>query len=361
MTNGRLQSLDFLRGIAILGVVIFHTFIIFDPGIKLVTFIASQGVYGVQLFFFVSAITMSLKWDERFGEERPICKFYVRRFFRIAPPFWLAMIGYLALNGLHPAWIMEEIGLRHILLTASFLHGFWPDTINAIVPGGWSIAVEMTFYAVFPFLAAINASSIFLVLAALAIYLLNVLFAEPALNFIFSGQDADVLSGFLYFQFLNQAPIFLIGMAIFRTLSERTSLLPHLAVAMTWLTSALFLRAHLHSSPLFWAIVAALAALVWFCTSRNVSFRPINRLGQLSYSIYLTHFAIIQGVEIIFRTAGIKDLHSSTAFAAALILTILGCRLCSSILEKTVEKWSAQAGRWAIQKTSTPMKVVNAC
>src|SRR6266436_2759960 len=160
MASGRLQSFDFLRGVAILGVVVFHVFLNFDPQVKVISALAGLGVYGVQLFFLVSALTMSLMWDRRSGEDRPIIKFYIRRFFRIAPPFWLAIIGYLILSGAAPSsgW-PSGIDLRHIAMTSTFLHGFWPDTINTVVPGGWSIAVEMTFYAVFPFIVAVNKSS----------------------------------------------------------------------------------------------------------------------------------------------------------------------------------------------------------
>jgi len=57
--------------------------------------------------------------------------------------FWLAIPFFLLLTGKGaPAW--------EVATTALFVHGFHPQTINSVVPGGWSIAVEMTFYAVFP-------------------------------------------------------------------------------------------------------------------------------------------------------------------------------------------------------------------
>src|ERR1700726_1235091 len=95
----RYPTLDFLRGIAILGVLSFHVFIIFDVDNSFVRAVMVQGVYGVQLFFFVSSFTMCLMWDLRSGESRRAVKFYIRRFFRIAPPFWLVIAGYLWLNG----------------------------------------------------------------------------------------------------------------------------------------------------------------------------------------------------------------------------------------------------------------------
>jgi peptidoglycan/LPS O-acetylase OafA/YrhL len=140
----RQPTLDFLRGIAVIGVVTFHTLAIFNPEIPVLTAVLALGVHGVQLFFFVSALTMCYMWDRRSGESQPVLKFYIRRLFRIGPPFWLAMIGYLALFGAGPSyWTPDGIGFRHIAVVATFLHVFWPDTANAIVPGGWSIGVEM--------------------------------------------------------------------------------------------------------------------------------------------------------------------------------------------------------------------------
>src|SRR5260370_37451670 len=37
-------------------------------------------------------------------------------------------------------------------MTGLFIHGWLPDTITSIVPGGWSVADEVMFYAVFPLL-----------------------------------------------------------------------------------------------------------------------------------------------------------------------------------------------------------------
>src|SRR3984957_1347842 len=77
--------------------------------------------------------------------------FYSRRFFRIAPMFWLAIPFFVWLNGTAPTpYAPDGIGIRHIAMTATFVHGFWPDTITSVVPGGWSVADEVIFYAFFP-------------------------------------------------------------------------------------------------------------------------------------------------------------------------------------------------------------------
>jgi len=347
--NDRLQSFDFLRGVAILGVVTFHVYAIFDPHHAAVSAVAPLGVYGVQLFFIVSALTMCLMWERRSGEDRPALKFYVRRFFRIAPPFWLAMIGYLALNGVGPSqWSPDGVEARHVLLTATFLHGFSPDTINTIVPGGWSIAVEMTFYLAFPVLIAWKLSARTLTAFALVIYLANVMVIEPAYLAIFTGSQP--LKDFLYFQFFYQAPIFLLGMALYRVLFDGQPKLHALLIVLAWMALAFLMKfLGLHASPFFWLLVSLLLVFSWGCLKYRMTFRPLNRLGELSYSVYLAHFAIIQFVEFVFQGLSF-EMHSMASFLGALSLVLLLCYISASVSQITIERWSTMIAKRIIEQ-----------
>lgn len=351
--NDRLQSFDLLRGVAILSVVTFHVYAIFDPGHAAVSAVAPMGVYGVQLFFIVSALTMCLMWQRRSGEDRPVLKFYIRRFFRIAPPFWLAMIGYLALNGIGPSqWSPDGVEARHVLLTATFLHGFSPDTINTIVPGGWSIAVEMTFYLVFPILIAWKQSARTLTAFALVVYLANVLMVEPAYQAIFVGPQP--LKDFLYFQFFHQAPIFLLGMALYRVLFDGQPKYHVVQIVLAWIGLAFLLKfLGLHASPFFWLLVSLLLVFSWGCLKYRVTFWPLNRLGELSYSVYLTHFAIIQFVEFVFRGLSL-EMHSMVSFVCALGLVLLLCYISASVSQITIERWSTTIARRIIEQLKGP-------
>lgn len=163
----RLRTFDFLRGLAMLGVIVVHTSGSFPSQINAIDFLAGLGRFGVQLFYFISALTMCYMWKQREGENNPVKNFYIRRFFRIAPLFWIAIPVYLLINGYEKNyWAPEGINNLQIFLTATFLHGFWPNSINSVVPGGWSIAVEMTFYALFPFfILNIKRRSVYLLLA----------------------------------------------------------------------------------------------------------------------------------------------------------------------------------------------------
>jgi peptidoglycan/LPS O-acetylase OafA/YrhL len=217
----RFRTLDFLRGVAILGVISVHAALTFPtPGNQL-NFVLSYGMYGVQLFYLISAITMCLMWEQRAGERSPVKKFYIRRFLRIAPLFWLAIPIYLSVNGFGPSyWAPNGIGMMQIVLTALFLHGLWPDAINSVVPGGWSIAVEMTFYLIFPFLILKFKSKASLYLyMAFFIWALNTLYLKDWITYFFSDAQLNlnptIIKDYLNLYFINQAPVFLLGCWLF--------------------------------------------------------------------------------------------------------------------------------------------------
>src|SRR3984893_16450037 len=108
------------------------------------------GSRGVQLFFIVSAFTLFRNFTLKFNPK----SFYIRRYARIAPMFFLALIFY-AIVGLPgsriDAWNLG--GYSTYMLIIPFLHGLSPYSYNALVPGGLSVACEFLFYYSLPFLA----------------------------------------------------------------------------------------------------------------------------------------------------------------------------------------------------------------
>jgi peptidoglycan/LPS O-acetylase OafA/YrhL len=148
----RLAYLDALRGLAILGVLIVHFSLWLKPAGEAEKGLMGNGAFGVQLFYVVSAFTicMSLAADRGPGALQ---RFFTRRFFRIAPMFWVAIILSLTLWGLLPRYAAPD-GIAPWAVVATFLmaHGLHPESINSVVFGGWSVGVEVMFYALAPML-----------------------------------------------------------------------------------------------------------------------------------------------------------------------------------------------------------------
>jgi peptidoglycan/LPS O-acetylase OafA/YrhL len=321
----RSHTLDVLRGLGIAGVMAIHVSQSFPSHIHVVDYTFMCGWTGVNVFYFVSAMTMCLMWTQRSGETDPVRKFYIRRFLRIAPLFWIAIPAYLAINGTGPSDNAPGgIGPLQVILTATFLHGFWPDSVNSVVPGDWSIAAEMTFYLVFPLLITAFGSRRYLYLAlAVVLHLVNVCLFKPWAFALFSayygpGHESFVWTT-LHISFLNQLPVFLIGCALFFSLRDGFARSDAAIFAVFIALSFVADRVTNSHEFNYLMINLVLGALVVGCVKLAIRFQPLEALGRNSYSMYLSHFAVIYGLRQLWPLAdGLISLLIAYVVTAAL-------------------------------------------
>ena len=294
----RYAYIDALRGYAVLGVIATHCAQHVSDLATPVRWISDRGRFGVQLFFVVSAVTLLNSWLTRADGA---CRFYARRLFRIAPIFWLAIPVYLSLGGYRQKyWAPEGISRFDVISTACFSHGWYPSSINSVVPGGWSIAVEMTFYLFFPllmiYIRSIRSAAILAVVTSAAVYFLNPIATDYLITSM-TDQPEYLVRYFTNFWFPNQLPVFLIGfVTCFAirgvTSSWRTNALAVLLLLTTGLSLLFF------EMPWFEHIQFAIwFAILTFCLANMqpaiLVNRVICRLGQVSFSAYLIHFVVI--------------------------------------------------------------------
>jgi len=168
-------------------------------------------------------------WAARGNESSKILKFYFRRFMRIAPIFWFAAIFYFAIRFLDGR--ANEIGISDFLLSVLFLQGFHPATNNVLVPGGWSIAVEMFFYLLFPFVFLWVKTNVRCLVGFVLIYVLFNIFFTEIYKFVdlygFFGVREHDFREYLYQSIWTQLPVFFMGIFAYRLLflKDRESLL----------------------------------------------------------------------------------------------------------------------------------------
>jgi exopolysaccharide production protein ExoZ len=335
----RLSSLDSCRGIAILMVIAFHVSVTYRPAPWLGR-LAVIGNLGVQLFFLVSAVTMCLMWDQRREESQRTLKFYIRRFLRIAPLFWFAMVFYTLIWHVSPdGGGLQGITWFQVAVTSIFLHTLFPSATNSVVPGGWSIGIEMGFYLVFPLLALVPKNR--LVLFSFAAYVILGLLGTAVAERFGSGDDYAI---FLYYSFLTQLPIFPIGMFVYGvTHGEVTLNRVYIgAWVILWLVIAIVAKLALHwtSRPLFWFEVMLLAAVVGSSIRWNLATKWLAYIGRLSYSMYLFHFAVLYFLERLFGNGWSYSL----GMAATLAITIV----IAAVSQSTAERWSQELARYLI-------------
>jgi len=146
-----LKFIDGLRGVAILMVIAVHTSQhvtnLADSTFRVKTFemLVTSGARGVQLFFVLSALTLFNSSAHRFAQDTyPKLSFWLRRAFRILPFWWLMHVYYVLRN---------PIPLQFVVPSLFLYFGFIRyRTGSDVIPGGWSIFVEETFYLLMPFL-----------------------------------------------------------------------------------------------------------------------------------------------------------------------------------------------------------------
>jgi peptidoglycan/LPS O-acetylase OafA/YrhL len=146
----RLPGLDLLRAIAIVWVMLFHSYIVGGLGPDF-AWLSRYGWAGVDIFFVLSGFLIGsqvLRPLQR-GERLSFGGFYARRAWRILPAFAVV----LALYELFPA-LREAPGLQPWWQFATFTLNLLIDyTHNQAFSHAWSLCVEEHFYLAFPLLA----------------------------------------------------------------------------------------------------------------------------------------------------------------------------------------------------------------
>lgn len=148
----RYPALDLLRGIAIVWVMLFHSFVVGGLGPEW-AWLSRYGWMGVDLFFVLSGFLIGTQvlMPLASGQRLDFTDFYLRRAFRILPAFLVVLAVYLAWPGFR-----ESPGLAPWWMFVTF-------TLNLLVDYGrdaafshaWSLCVEEHFYLVFPLLATV--------------------------------------------------------------------------------------------------------------------------------------------------------------------------------------------------------------
>lgn len=142
-------SIQSLRGIAVLGVVLFHSFSIeqkYSGGDFLLPNFLRLGQTGVDLFFVISGFVMVTVTKGRFAKGGEMSRFLWGRLTRIYPTYWFYFFLTFGVLLIKPGWVNSSQG-NQVHLLSSFL--LLPSDQLPLVMVAWSLIYEMWFYFVF--------------------------------------------------------------------------------------------------------------------------------------------------------------------------------------------------------------------
>lgn len=361
----KLDHIDSIRGIAILMVVLVHTAqSVSDKG-PVLTALCDYGQMGVQLFFVASAFTLCQSWIGRAETSHRVRNFWIRRFFRIAPIYYLGIPVYFAVETLQYAIrtgdvvVPQQYSAANILANLMFVNGFVPAANNNIVPGGWSIGTEMAFYALFPAAMAIMSKrSALRKRNALLIFIIVVLGSAAATVLAMSLTGMEIENNnFVYFNLAVQGPVFAVGVLYFFMRLDRSwptlSLVANSIGLLIGTGMSLWLW---HFGDARWfALIPTLSAVSFIFLFEALDGRKLlnpawlRQLGKWSFSIYLFHFIFAHKIVYALSPALVEAVGPQVALAIVFPATVACTAAIANVTERRIERPFIEFGRRAIQ------------
>lgn len=352
--NSPLKYIDAVRGYAILGVIMIHSQGYVQSNNIYLSAFANKGKYGVQLFFIVSAFTLFLSQQRRGKIEKK--NFFIRRFFRIAPMYYLGIIFYLFLfkdvSNVYNSnlkycgeYIISEI---NILSNFIFLNSIAPHWCSTIVPGGATISVEMIFYLMVPFLFSkiktLDSAVKFLLGSIFFNFILSI-----TLNKILIIECNELKDLFIYRYFFNQLPVFTLGIIAYLIivkqdfkLNNNTLLFLFVFVFVYFVWNMVITKFHLASFSAF------LFLLVLSKTNSKLLVNDIIAfVGKISYSAYIVHFIVIYYLDMV-----LIRFNFSFSFIPFFITSLLLTIFIANIFRHLIETKFIKLGKKILKKNT---------
>jgi peptidoglycan/LPS O-acetylase OafA/YrhL len=360
----KISYIDSLRGIAILMVLISHTTQSICGLPPLFYKFGEMGKYGVQLFFVMSAYTLCLSKSFRSDEHKGNLKYFIRRYFRIAPLYYIGILVYgivfLIKNkyDINTYILNPDYSFGAVFSHFTFTHGLFPRFIHSAVLGGWSIGTEMLFYASFPFLfyfySKIKMKKM-LILIPIGVMFLVFLFFRllPHLFPPISNHDFE----FYYCSIINQIPVFLIGMSLFfyPTAFEVHKRLALFSLLMFILLIGLMIyvtRLGFNDITLY-PFFAGGSFVLLFIAVKNLEFlnsKLIQMIGRLSFSMYIFHFLFAWWVSSYLNQVLASSLNSYFIYLICILTTIIGSVIIASMSKYLIEDNGIKLGSLIIKR-----------
>lgn len=291
-----LIELQYVRAIAALLVVYFHSVLQIDK-----LGLASNGGFplfgesGVDIFFVLSGFVM---WLTTSGRAISPMEFYTRRITRIVPLYWVLTLLAAAIAFVVPSLLKSTVfDVPHLLASLFFIPWVNPASsegmLAPVIVPGWTLNCEMYFYLLFGLLLPLperyRAFALAIAVGGITA-LCNILPATTATTFYGNPVTLEFVAGV----FLADAWL-------------KRRLLPQMVAALLLpLSFGLIIYAdHAHMTE--WRAVAfgvPAVLAIWSTLSldwkRIGEWRLLARIGDASYSLYLTHVFVLAGARVAF-------------------------------------------------------------
>lgn len=322
-------------------------------------------IFMVMSGFLMAYTVMQRESIEPFTKPSSWLRFYVRRYFRLAPAYYVALFaavvlagpflgGYAELRALNPEhWgssnthntALYSFNAANIISHVTFVFGLIPKYVSSTGLPDWSLGLEMQFYLIFPLLYVgmrrfghIPVCILLVAFTGMSMVALRGVFPEP--SFI-----------------LLKLHLFLIGMLLCEAFHQ-TGVDSRRRIANALFAFALsFIQVRTYRLEAI-TLIASISIIISLEVNApavkrlNCALRAVlgNRLtkfmAEMSYSVYLVHgfFLAILGAYL-YRQPAYAALAQWERFVILLILVTIGTYSLAYLLDRFVEQPGIRLGK----------------
>lgn len=340
----RNPRLDALRGLAICAVVASHLALVFrdDSALARALLIPALGV-GVDLFFVISGYLIVASATRAMAKPDGLwhgaAAFWIGRVIRIGVPAW-ATLALLYAAG--RAGGIEGLRSGDLAAGAGFTANFyWPPCFAGRDGCGdpllsshfWSLATEMQFYALAPFLAVLGRRSMWIL--AGVVLATGAVMTRPWGGFWWTLRPDGLLIGVLLgletrrgVGWIERVPAIGVGLATYWLL---------VAAVLSRVTTGVGSGVGLVGVAAIMGLIVAGGRRADEIDKSRGGVAALRWIGERSFSIYLVHLPVLSGVRGIF--------HGHAPVGVTVTLALLAAVLMALCLDALVTRPAMIAGR----------------
>jgi len=293
--NRRFEAIDAFRGICALAVVVFHMNL--TGSVTELMFFRGSSIF-VDFFFVLSGFVLTHSYA--FREKHDFRSFLMARFFRLYPLHLFMLVVFILLEIgkllaykyggfiFNQAPFTGSTAISEIIPNLLLIHAWTPYTEHLTFNyPSWSISIEFYLYAIF-----------FVTIMALTTRYILVWILSSSVAFFLIYQQSDVL----VMPVLRGVACFFGGAVVYVIYKKSADLkFPFLLATATEFLSLIFIAMAVQSTFEYRSLTCSIAFLfaIWFFAfeagllSRYFKKTVFQYIGKLSYSIYMTHAAIL--------------------------------------------------------------------
>jgi len=314
-------SIQYMRAIAAILVVVSHISVKSWTHAHYAIDWGKYGILGVDIFFIISGYIMMFIAHKK---ENNMKLFLKSRFIRIIPLYWILSLVSLSVYLYNPSIVNSSTGDTTIL--SSFL--LIPGNGTFLVATGWTLTYEIYFYFLFSIALLFKSHYRYVGLMLIMILLVGYgsLFNDESL--FFSDKLLEFSVGMLAYmthKSLKIGPaiilfLFLSALLAFPSLEGKAHIIQY------GISATLFFVGMIHLEPFFRKYRTVWIAIIF------------EKIGESSYSLYLTHLFVLGGVSRIFKLELLQAhpyLYIGTLFFGSIIVG----HLCYLYLETFLIGW----------------------